>query len=302
MAKGESKVIIEENDDDDCDSDNDGNVLSYDDLVAIVIKSDDKLRMERSKLRDLEVKNVSLQNSFDELKTTHENLKISHETLNTSWGTLKEKHEELKEAHNSLLAQEVKGKMSMSVECNILDISPFTTNPSCSTSTSSCISEDMSCDSLLLENESLKEIECLSKDLARYFGSHVQFNHIWKKFTLEKNGLGYLPKKGKETFTPKEKIFVTSNVTYDEEEKVKMCHKCKAKVDVNHQCKSKKTVSLDPSYILKKDSKGVVCAKFTGRSLGSNKKKSIWVPKILVTNIEGPKKIWYLKQSNFFCR
>jgi hypothetical protein len=41
--------------------------------------------MERSKLRDLEVKNVSLQNSFEELKTTHENLKISHETLNTSW-------------------------------------------------------------------------------------------------------------------------------------------------------------------------------------------------------------------------
>jgi hypothetical protein len=156
MAKGESKVILEE-DDDDCDSDNDDNVLSYDDLVAMVIKSDDKLHMERSKLRDLEVKNVSLQNSFEELKTTHENLKISHETLNTSWGTLKEKNEELKEAHNYLFAQEVEGKMGMGVECNILNISPYTTNPSCSISTSSCISEDMSCDSLLLENESLKK-------------------------------------------------------------------------------------------------------------------------------------------------
>jgi hypothetical protein len=89
------------------------NALSYDDLVAMVIKSDDKLRMERSKLRDVELKNVSLQNSFEELKTTHENLKISHETLNISWGTLKEKHEDLKEAHNSLLAQEVKGKISI---------------------------------------------------------------------------------------------------------------------------------------------------------------------------------------------
>jgi hypothetical protein len=226
-------------DDDDCDSDsdNDDNALSYDDLVAMVIKSDDKLGMERSKLRDLEVKNVSLQNSFEELKTTHENLKISHETLNTSWGTLKETHEELKEAHNSLLAQEVKGKMSMGVECNILNISPCATNTSYNTSTSSCISEDMSFDSLLLENESLKkEIECLSKDLAWYFGSHVQFNHIWtnKKITLEKNGLGYLPKKGKEAFIPKEKFFVTSNVTYEEEEEVNMCHKCKAKVDANH--------------------------------------------------------------------
>jgi hypothetical protein len=67
----------------------------------------------------------------------------------------------------------------------------------------------MSCDSLLFENESLKkEIECLSKDLARYFGSHVWFNHIWtnKKFTLEKNELGYWPKKGKEAFIPMEKI------------------------------------------------------------------------------------------------
>jgi hypothetical protein len=52
-----------------------------------------------------------------------------------------------------------------------------------------------------------------------------------------------------------------------------------------------KTVSLDPSYILKKDSKGVVHVQYVGRSLGSSKKKSIWVPKILVTNIEGPKKI-----------
>jgi hypothetical protein len=40
MAKGESKVILEE-DDDDCDSDNDNNALSYDDLVAMVIKFDE---------------------------------------------------------------------------------------------------------------------------------------------------------------------------------------------------------------------------------------------------------------------
>jgi hypothetical protein len=232
MAKGETKVIIDDDVDDDCDSDNNDNALSYDNLVAKVIKSNDKLRMERSKLRDLELKNISLKNSFEKLKTIHENLKTSHETLNISWETLKEKHEERKEAHNSLLAQEVKGKMSMGVECNILNTSPCSSTPPCSTSTISCISEDISCDSLVLENESLKkEIECLSNDLARYFGSHVRFNHIWtnQKFTLEKNGLGYLPKKGKEAFIPKEKVFVTSNVTYEEEEEVKMCHKCKEK-------------------------------------------------------------------------
>jgi hypothetical protein len=100
-----------------------------------------------------------------------------------------------------------------------------------------------------------------------------------------------LPKKGKEAFIPKTSIFVNSNVSFEEEEKMKMCHKCKTRVDVDHQCKSKKTVSLDSSYILKKDSKVVVFAQYVGRSLGSSKKKSIWVPKILVTNVEGPKKI-----------
>jgi hypothetical protein len=75
MAKGESKVIVE---DDDCESDDDDDALYYDDLVAMAIKSDDKSRMEISNLRNLEVKNVSLQNSFKELNTTHESLKISH--------------------------------------------------------------------------------------------------------------------------------------------------------------------------------------------------------------------------------
>jgi hypothetical protein len=58
----------------------------------------------------------------------------------------------------------------------------------------------------------------LSKDLARYFGSHVQFNHILtnQKFTLDKDALGHLPKKGKEAFIPKESIFVNSNVSFME--------------------------------------------------------------------------------------
>jgi hypothetical protein len=50
--------------------------------------------------------------------------------------------------------------------------------------------------------------------------------------------------KGKEAFVPKESIFVNSNVSFEEEEKMKMCHKSKTKVDVNHQCKSKKTLFL----------------------------------------------------------
>jgi hypothetical protein len=114
----------------------------------------------------------------------------------------------------------------------------------------------------------------------------------------------------KDAFIPKKSTFVTSNVTFEEEEKFMVCHICNAKVDANHKCKSKKTVSLGSSYILKKILKVLFvlnlfvvllvviekspfwCQKFVCRSIGSDRKKSILVPKVLVTNIEGPKKIW----------
>jgi hypothetical protein len=43
------------------------------------------------------------------------------------------------------------------------------------------MSDGFSCDaSLIMENESLKkEIDCLSKDLSKWFGSHAQFNYCW---------------------------------------------------------------------------------------------------------------------------
>jgi DNA repair exonuclease SbcCD ATPase subunit len=97
---------------------------------------------EKAKLRDLKLKFHSLQASYEELKTSHENLK--------------ETHEKLEEAHNTLLAHENKAKLSMSVGCDLIGekcrASTFT-YLSCSSSDSSCLSNE-SCDkSLLLENE-----------------------------------------------------------------------------------------------------------------------------------------------------
>jgi len=72
------------------------------------------------------------------------------------------------------------------------------TNPSCSTSDMS------SCDeSLVLENEKLKkEVICLTNDLSKCYDSRAKFNHCWssQKFTLNKQGFGYIPKKGKKAF------------------------------------------------------------------------------------------------------
>jgi hypothetical protein len=145
-----------------------------------------------------------------------------------------------------------------------------------------------------MENKSLKkEIDCLSKDLSKWFGSRW----VSQKFTLNRNGIDYMPKKGMRAFIPKNTTFAKAHVQYEEEHKFKHCHICKTRVEVNHKCKNKKIVSFDASYVFKKDSKGVVCAKFVGLPISSTKKKAIWVPKALVTNIQAPKQVWVPKSK-----
>ena len=45
-----------------------------------------------------------------------------------------------------------------------------------------------------------------------------------------------------------------------------------------------------------KDSKDCVKAKYAGLSIYGAKKNVIWVPKVLVTNVQGPKKVWVPKR------
>src|SRR6185437_3932693 len=81
--------------------------------------------------------------------------------------------------------------------CKSCCISSFT-NPSCSTSEKSFCDE-----SLVLENEKLKkEVICLTNDLSKCNDSRAKLNHCWssQKFTLNRQGLGYIPKKGKKAF------------------------------------------------------------------------------------------------------
>jgi DNA repair exonuclease SbcCD ATPase subunit len=151
--------------------------------------ADEFISKEKVKLRDLKLKFHSLQASYEELKTSHENLKETHE-----------KHEE---AHNTLLDHENKAKLSVGVGCDLICEKccvPMVTNPSCSSSDLSCLSDKSCCDkSLLVENEMLrKEVVCLTNDLRKCYDSRTQFNHCWtnKKFALNKQGFGYIPYQG----------------------------------------------------------------------------------------------------------
>jgi hypothetical protein len=56
--------------------------------------------------------------------------------------------------------------------------------------------------------------------------------------------------------------------------------------------------SLSSCFVLKKNSKGEVYAKYVGKDRNVYINTSIWVPKILVTNMQGPKNIWGPKSRN----
>ena len=66
--------------------------------------------------------------------------------------------------------------------------------------------------------------------------------------------------------------------------------------------KSKNTnvssIKLDSFYVLTKGANGMK-AKFIGTPIVGPKKKAIWVPKTLVTNLQGPKQVWVPKGIDF---
>ena len=68
------------------------------------------------------------------------------------------------------------------------------------------------------------------------------------------------------------------------------------------ECKNKNKnanvsfIKLDSCYMLTKGT-NVVKAKFIGKPWMGSKKKAIWVPKSLVTNLQGPKQVWVPKRN-----
>jgi hypothetical protein len=115
-----------------------------------------------------------------------------------------------------------------------------------------------------------------------------------QRASLYKEELGYTPKKGKAAFTPHKTSFVKNNGRY--------CYSCKQVGHKEHECKYKNKnanvslIKFDSCYLLTKGSNGVK-AKFIGTSMLGSKKKDIWVPKSLVTNLRGPKQVWVPKKN-----
>jgi hypothetical protein len=55
-------------------------------------------------------------------------------------------------------------------------------------------------------------------------------------------------------------------------------------------------IRFDSCYMLVKGANGVK-VKFIGTSILGSKKKAIWIPKTLVTSLQGPKQVWIPKKN-----
>jgi hypothetical protein len=80
------------------------------------------------------------------------------------------------------------------------------------------------------------------------------------------------------------------------------CNRYKQVGHVEQYCKNKKKdanvspIKFDSCYLL---TKGVnwVHVQFVGTSIVGSKKKAIWMPKSLVTNLQRPKQVWVPKKN-----
>jgi hypothetical protein len=128
----------------------------------------------------------------------------------------------LEKLKKKALVEQVIMTCDVGLTCDLIDDSfrsPIiveSTNPSCSTSTSiSTISDGFTCDaSLIVENETLKkEVNELNRALGKAYGGEACLLKCLgsQRLSLNKEGLGYTPKKGKATFVTHKPSFVRSN-------------------------------------------------------------------------------------------
>jgi regulator of replication initiation timing len=230
-----TKIQYDDSDDDSCASDgcrsDDEEDYSKEELMDFVDQLNKGFNKKRKECKGLEQKLKALRKSFEELQASHECLKEDHEELVLA-------HTRLEKARSSLLelAKEKETKKEVVKEhvptndigltCDIIDESFYRpivvapTNPSCSsssttTNSTSTMSDGFTCDAaLVVENESLKrEVDELTHALGNAYGGDA---HLLKclgsqRFSLNKEGLGYTPKKGKAAFATPKPSFVKSN-------------------------------------------------------------------------------------------
>jgi hypothetical protein len=150
--------------------------------------------------------------------------------------------------------------------------------------------------SLQKENASLKAQ--LKKGLVSCIQGKEKLDELLgnQKESFQKEGLGYSPKFKKSNARhgqqkPKT-TFVPSGHKANVEKKKEVVGNVAKKSHMTHD----KFISMDPSFVLRKGKDGNVFAQYVG-DWSYYVPWTIWVPKVLVTNVRGPIQKWVLKSK-----
>jgi hypothetical protein len=294
--------------DDGCDEEHDNESESdnndeptKDELIDMLEDAKEHFDIKRKEYKHLRKELKALNQALDELNASHERLEKAHEKLGKA-------HKKLEKARSSLLSEQNEKEHIVTCDkgltCDIID-EPFykaiivaSTNPSCSTSTSTSSSSDgFICDaSLMVENETLKKkVKELNHTLAKAYGGedHLLMCLCSQRASLYKEGLGYIPKKGKAAFANHKTSFMRNNGRYYKS--------CKQVGHIEQQCMSKKSqanvssIKLDSFYMLTKGTNGVHISSLVHHRWAQRRKPYGYQRAWLLT-FEDPSKCGYLKR------
>jgi hypothetical protein len=135
----------------------------------------------------------------------------------------------VKSQNSPLVHEVVVVTKDVGVTCDLFDSSTSDSQPTkfiCDKCKVSLENDDISCDksNILVENEILIEkVNTLTHDLEKAYGGKAKLDFILgsQRCSLNCEGLGYLPQKGKNAFVKQKTMFV--------KECDKVCHKCHKK-------------------------------------------------------------------------
>jgi hypothetical protein len=253
---------------------------------------EDLLIAEKQKNAKLEKRHAKDKAKIDELQElankymlSHNEIETSHDTLQDAFSHLDNGYKKIKGLYVNLVEEHENLKIANSSIAPLED----KTMPC-----SKCANDSNNHDSILSENLKLKSqlqfglLKCHkgSKALKELLSNQVE--------NFNREGLGFIPKlndNGK-TWLP------------HQYPKTKFIHAKGKKSEDHfdgHETKKRqlsKTIgggNFDVSYVLRKGKDGKVFAKYVGPRNSGLKKCSIWVPKLLVTNLQGPTQKWVPK-------
>ena len=259
-----TKVKYDVSDDDECESDacRSDDEYTKEEIMDMCEQVHTCFEMKRKECKELRKKVKYLEQSFDGLNASLESLREDHDKLGKA-------HSKLEKAHSSLIEQvkmeeakkeQVIVSCDVGLTCDIIDESFYKsfvvapTNPSCSTTTStSPLSDGFTCDaSLMVENETLKkEVNELTRALGNAYGGDARLLKCLgsQRFSLNKEGLGYTPKKGKAAFVTPKASSMKGNGRF--------CNRCKQVGHIEQYCKTNKnkqpnvsSIRFDSCYML----------------------------------------------------